>query len=505
MDLSSATPMVPATGSQNLPAPKSYAKQDAARGGICFAVGLGPNVLVGVISLVVALAKTIFNSFKSLHYYIAFKQAEKSCLAQKAKIENLTLTGADREEALREYERLQAKLTHSQYQLDGAVAELRDSSRKIAASIFMSIPIAGVFAAGAFLVKTSPHPVAGNTTMKQIFRAFNEHCVYDFKGLGRETLFPLGQTSKTLEEFYGDEDEVRHLFDGQFMKPSEKMAHLGAEQGYVKVDRGDGLEHEIRCQHINTTGNHVDQTVLIFNPPEAVAEEMAEAALLFKKAGWNVMLVTLGGYPGSDQEVLTDEISVIQDVNAVLKLLDNIGVDNIGLYGPSISGTAASMHAINLSDKVKCFVPDRPFTSPTSLVGNTIKNFGGIGKIIPTGLAKALMSVTFPTEIPVPGVTGKDGQPYKTDGFANVDKIANYHGIFRAIGADQDYLMGKDFEEKFGRYRSNFAEILSNACKDGDAAWIEEQGVGHEVGGPFLPYTEKYILEALRLAEDRHL
>lgn len=497
MDFSPVIPMSSAKEPTSLPVPKSYAKQDAARGGICFAVGLGPNVLVGTISLIVALVKTIFNVFKSLHYYIAVKQSEKSLLAQKAKIENLTMTGEEREAALNEYEKLQAQLTHSQYQLNGAVAELRDSSRKIAVSIFMAIPLAGVFAAGAFLVKTSDHPVAGNTTMKQIFRAFNEHCVYDFKNLGREILFPLGQTSQSLEEFYGDEDEIRHLFDGHFMKPSEKMAYLSAEQGYIKVDRGDGLEHAIRCQHINTTGNHVDPTVLIFNPPETVAEEMAEVALVCKNAGMNVMLVTLGGYPGSDQEVPTDEISVIQDVNAALKLLDNMGVDNIGLYGPSLSGTAAAMHAINLSNKVKCFIPDKPFTSPTSLVGNTIQNFGGIGKIIPKGLAKALMSVTFPTGIDVHGVTSKDGQPYKTDGFANVDKVANYQGVFRPIGADRDYMMGKDYEEEFGRYRSNFAEILSNACRNGDAAWIEEQGIGHEIGGPLLPRTEQYLIEAL--------
>lgn len=245
-----------------------------------------------------------------------------------------------------------------------------------------------------------------------------------------------------------------------------KVTSLGGVPLSISVERGDGKPHGITCQYINN-GNPRNQTMVIFHGNGMMGESMSDVAALYKEKGWNVVLVSMGGYPGSDSSIHTSEATTIQDVHAVLQFLEQQqGVTKIGCHGFSIGGTLA-MHATKLSKKVQFVVLDKTLDSIQGGAANMVQNIAqecSLLKIVPSAIIRGLMANAFPRGIDVPGVV-VEGQPYQTDGCDNISKAESYEGVLVTIGGNEDFVMGSDWsqEAESSICRHTFSDDLAKA------------------------------------------
>lgn len=445
-------------------------KQDAARAGICIAMSLGPSQVIGVFGAVAAIAKAIFYAIKALYHYIALKIAQKAYNIQAQRIENLTVTSKDYDTEMAKLEQLKRQMIGHEFGLGGSLENLRDSGRHLAASLLATIPLVGTISAGAFLVHTAPRPIDGKTPMKQICRAFSEYSLTNLQIIPRAIFFPLGQMHWLTHGIYAHEmgsvEELCASWENNldFLRVNPEQF----EKVNVNVDRCDGQDHAIRCQYLRTESNDKsNKTMILFPGNTMVGERMLNEALTYHKEGWNVLTVTYGGYPGSDTAINTDSISVIQDVNAVLKFVKDQGVTSIGVHGFSIGATAALV-ATRLSD-IDAAIVINPFDTPKHVMQNLLRNKDK-EKLLPSIVLKGFLDSAFPVGVTVPGVFAKDGRPFKTDGLRNIDNVRDFKGAFFAIGSDRDELMGFDRDDN-GNFTRTFADVLYEAHRqnNGDA------------------------------------
>lgn len=481
-----------------------HVKQDAARVGICMAMSLAPSQIIGVFGAIAAIAKAVFYAIKSLYHYIAMRIAEKAYNIQADRVASLTLSSEDYEAEMQKLQQLKRQLTGHEYGLSGSLEELRDSGRHFTASLLALVPLVGTISAGAFLVQTAPRSVDGKTPMKQICRAFSEYALTNLQIIPRTTFFPLGQLHWLTHSIYSYEvGSVKELCEswkdnlGFLRVPSSQF-----EQVNINVDRCDGQQHAIRCQYLKTdTNDERNQTMILFPGNTMVGERMLNEALSYSNLGWNVLTVTYGGYPGSDTAINTTPISVIQDVYSVINYLKGKGVTSLGVHGYSIGATAA-LTATRLTD-IDCAVLLNPFDTPKHVVQNLLRNTGK-EKLLPSVVLKGFLDSAFPVGVTVPGVVGKDGRPFKTDGLRNIDNVREYQGTLVTIGANRDDLMGFDRDDN-GNYTSTFANVLYEAHRqnnvDAQNSFHEVEENGHNLG--FLSEkTELTISQALQRAQE---
>lgn len=231
----------------------------------------------------------------------------------------------------------------------------------------------------------------------------------------------------------------------------------------VAVERGDGKKHEIRTDFINTNNCPAAKTIILFHGNGMLGAHMTEEAALYTKEGWNVVMMTFGGYPGSDEEIRTTEATTIQDVHAILRYLEAQGVEKIGVHGFSKGGTVA-MHAAAISSRISYVVLDMSYTSCADIAANLVKNLrekSALFKYIPTACARGIAERAMAAERRVIGVKDKDGNPYHTDNCNSLEKAKKYRGVFVTIGGNKDFLMGRNVHN--GRFRDNFSLDLYRA------------------------------------------
>lgn len=88
-----------------------------------------------------------------------------------------------------------------------------------------------------------------------------------------------------------------------------------------------------------------DKTVVLFHPNAGVLDGMLTEAMYFKKKGFNILMVTTGGNPGTqgNPPFVVNQASLSRDVTAVKNWLDanNVSKDNILAYGHSMGGSMA--------------------------------------------------------------------------------------------------------------------------------------------------------------------
>ena len=272
----------------------------------------------------------------------------------------------------------------------------------------------------------------------------------------------------------------------------------------IEVDRGDDKKHQILCHQISAKGipgevetfDPKKRTMVLFHGNGMVGEDMRDEAEFYRNEGCNVFVVTMGGYPGSDEGLDTNEITTIQDVNAVLQYLDKkMGVKDIGVHGHSIGGTMATTALTLRPDLVKVCVLSKTFTSAADVCANVVKNaLGPLASVIPGAVTRGLVNAGFPSGINVYGVKAFDGKPYVTDGMNNEKRLQTFKGRLLTIGGSADPLMGsgkrvtksstKDTPDNVS-YVRNFADPLANAPliskEGGDAKAIMEEA-GHSSG-----------------------
>lgn len=213
----------------------------------------------------------------------------------------------------------------------------------------------------------------------------------------------------------------------------------------------------VRGKYVENQNKIKRPTVVLFHPNEdgvdtTAAAHMDERAQLYRKKGYNTLAVTLGGYEGSPG-VTTSEKSMYQDIEAVKRFLEKLGVEKVAYHGFSLGSGAAMQAAVGESStnlKTMFVVLDQPYTS-----------VGAIGENVASGLGKGVMCAGCPAglDVELPG-----GLWTKTDGLNNLEKavqLKKKNIPLICIEVEEDFLMGRN--KKKGKYTENFARDLMKA------------------------------------------
>ncbi len=247
------------------------------------------------------------------------------------------------------------------------------------------------------------------------------------------------------------------------------LRKLKAETIEIPVNRGDA-QGSLAAMLIPVENEEKfdpnKPAMILFHGNGMTMEGMSAHAELYCKLGFNVMILTMGGYPGSDPKVRTSEISTYQDAHAAIVYLKQKGVKDIGVHGTSIGGTLAFAAAEIHPEVVKFVVADQTLGSARDVAANVTRNIT-MG-MAPASLIRGAVGGAFPAGKVVPGVIGPDGKPYVTDGLNNIRKAAVLREraengkenceIF-AIKSERDFLMGRKGNQD-GGFEENFADDL---------------------------------------------
>lgn len=383
-------------------------------------------------------------------------------------------------------------------------ATLKENAHCIVSSSLSMVPLIGLFAAGIY----SSYMVSDSLQSKgfgaRCAEAVTQHTLAPFvsmipviRSLVLKRVYP--NTGTTINDYVKakvqlSEGEIKERFgvllhqipeipehaieDFRLEKFEDRVKEIGGQYRLLEVERGDGRGHHITCHHIVLNGNFAAQTMVLFHGNGIIGEEMIETAKFYKAQGLNVLMVTVGGYPGSDEGLQTTEMTTIQDVHAALRCLEGEGVQQIGVHGLSLGGSLAS-HAMLLSDKVDVAILDQTFDNIRNCVANNVNNSTEESPIMralfPPAIVKGLVGASFPVGRMVNGVKKPGGFDYFTDGLNNKRKVRLFNHPLVCVGGNQDKIMA--YNKENGRYSNNFAIDLAAA---------------HEAENPF-PYTGVYI------------
>ena len=458
-----------------------------AAGSIALSAGI--TQCIGSVRLVTSCALIMFYTIKAAYHAAA-----------------LSLVNINSQGSTDNVEQTKHQLFHT-FKNQQAIAGLRETSRYFLASLASLIPLFGALAAGFLLHKTSfiPSGLYPYPSVQDCCDAYAEYVMSPFAPLANIALYPfsyINQSGEQLEETYRSRLNLANC----------PQVNLYLPVFPLPVDRGDGLDHAIRCCYLpaipssgetvtnfTANSNHQNKTMVLFHGNAMVGEDMSEIAVFYALHGWNVLAMTMGGYNQSDECITTSEITTIQDVNAVMRHLEELGVSQIGVHGSSIGGSLA-MHATKLSDRVVCAIVDKTFDSAENVASNLMKNMRNLlTSAIPSTLVKALFRRVCPIGIAVPGVNYEHG-PYRTDGLNNVAKAASYRGVLLTISGNADDMMGVDYDNTTGRYRANLCSSIYEAHRRAnppERSMHCSTFMRHDIN--LVTTSEQAILEALRV------
>lgn len=334
------------------------------------------------------------------------------------------------------------------------IEDLKHNALRILIAMISMIPLVGLIGAGALLLLIDSESISQHavTTEEQMTEALAHHLV---GGL------PLinGVFSRILYQLNGAslQEHLSNLGSLQQKQIEQYKRDVPVHTIQIPVERGDNKLHHISCVYIPRIGPEDSSapTAILFHPSGMIGETMlgirlvegraAHAHILvepiqhLRKIGWNVLLPTIGGYPGSDEGLETNECTIIQDVDAVLKKLDQDNVKNILVNGYSL-GSALSMQAAQISEKIQMVMLEKPFDNLVhaseiswDLMLQRIQAQVKDSKILsifkflfPPVVIRGLCRSILPIGRWVPGVKTKEGQQFTTDGYNNTKKVTSY-------------------------------------------------------------------------------
>ncbi len=223
----------------------------------------------------------------------------------------------------------------------------------------------------------------------------------------------------------------------------KSFQRLRANQIDIPVNREDGDSHYLEAFSFPAARQKcfdpTQPVVVLFHPNASTCKNMHKHVKTYVDNGYQALTVTMGGYPDSDHEINTSEISSCQDANAVIEYLKSLGAKNIIVHGTSIGGTLAFAAAELHPETIKVVIADQTFSKIDKVATNLIKNHLGI--LTPTPIIKSLVNREFPKNKIVPGVF-KNGVPYTTDGLNNARKASVIQSELLIIKSKDDFMMG---------------------------------------------------------------
>ncbi len=336
--------------------------------------------------------------------------------------------------------------------------EVKDNTKELLAAAISMLPALGVLSSGLFLAATGDLQKAESPTLfSRITEVYSKNVLGHLPIVNSLVLFLMYPLRGMSQQNYFNAVKI------DFNPYNAVLSQLNAQQVSITVERGDGKAHAIDTVFIDTNYDHSTKTMVLLPGNSALGPYMVQEASVYKSLGWNVMMMTYGGYPGSDEGLATTEATTIQDIHALIRALEAKGVDKIGLHGFS-QGTSVAMHGTQLSQRI-CFVAlEMGYTSAPDVAANYIKNQrleAPFLKKIPMASVRGLAARAVRAGRRVLGVKGLGGNVYYTDSCDNLTKAAKYKGVFLTIGGDQDIIMGKHREEN--KFLDNFATDLYEA------------------------------------------
>ncbi|MBA3721712.1 MAG: hypothetical protein H0W88_04860 [Parachlamydiaceae bacterium] len=379
------------------------------------------------------------------------------------------------------------------------------------ASLLALTPVLGVPAVGAYLLSKSTN--IQETGIRGGVEAMAQK-IFEGRGSFVRSIFYALQ-GKPLSEF-------RKYLPAYLLNKIENPQGTGLKNIKIPVKIGINQHRELHAITIPARSSAERQepqfdplkpTVVVFHGNGETAHCKLEHANFYQHLGFNAVLVTMGGYPGSGLGVKTSEVTSYQDADATIKYLKNLGVNNIVVHGTSLGGTLAFAAGELHSDVVKLVVADQTFDKPANVAVNLLNNItGNYARFVPSALIRGLVAGSFTTGEIVPGVAMKDGSPYRTDGLNNLRKASVLRrGVF-AIKAERDHFMGREGSIRDG-FKENFADdlilaryksLVKNSRKSHSMAVLPKFGHNSEVGGEHCSWFNHYtrLQPANRLFND---
>ena len=463
----------------NTPANPPLAPPTSSLGYIRRAVvlSIGTSQVVGTCVFVATLVNSIWNVGKLLISTLSIKIKESKIKKLQCPTQQLKTTPHEQKDAIIQLGNL---LSFDKATQEAAQSQLKENGHVFIVSLLSMIPFFGLLLGGAYARAIG----AGDSSHSSIARGaegISHFLLGRFPGiesLGRKAFYPL---------FLPDRITTFHRTDQQLVDRYPKLL----KSTNIDVERGDGKKHSISCVELLPILPE-RKTMVLFAGNCMLGTDMSPVGLDYQKKGWNVLMVTMGGYPGSDQGLDTSEESTIQDVHAVIREIERRNVADIGVHGFSIGSTLA-MHATQMSDRVHVAVLDKPLASAqkvaVTMVSNTLRKQELPFHLLPTAVIRGAIAPSFPIHKRVGGVCDKKGDPYYTDGLDNEEKAQKFTGTLLCIGGAQDSMMGYDWDEQLEGYNHSFAKDISVAhAGAGDGLFIESL-LSHEPELP--PETEK--------------
>lgn len=361
--------------------------------------------------------------------------------------------------------------------------KLKKQTRHAFISALSLIPFVGVAAAAAYLKATTPD--IKDTGMHGAIEALTQELFKGRQKLIQGTLYYLsGKTLAQWDQVHAqnalaarnelpaddpDKDEPIEAHYYSVYVPNLLQQKFNVKETPIPVERGDGRQHALQAytypadrQNLEDSPHNLDltkPTVVVFHANAQLAVDSYQQAKTYVDAGFNVVTVTMGGYPGSDESIQTSEETTYQDAHAIMNYLKSQGVTDVVVHGTSIGGSLAFAAAELHPDIVKVVVADQTFNRAKDVAANLIRNTIDHGFLVPSSLIRGAIGAGFPIGEVVPSVTTLEGKPYVTDGLDNARKAASIQAEVIGIKASRDAFMGRVGDPENG-YQENFADDL---------------------------------------------
>lgn len=284
--------------------------------------------------------------------------------------------------------------------------------RQLGTALLMLIPFLGIPAAGLYL-STKSHE-------KGITQNIIETMLSGQKTVAHSFTYP-GNTDQSAADFYASKKETAF-----FQSSNTYLKSMKASEQSIAVDRGDGKTHTLSAFMIPPRGafefDPSRKTAVVFHGNMETAYSKLREAKQYIDQGCNVVLVTMGGYAGSDTGLRTSEITTIQDAHAVMRWLkgqyeerggEGCAAGSIIVHGFSI-GTSLALRAAQMHPSlVSQVVLDAPVDTIRDASVATVEHLqlqaGPIkphrfGRIVPKAVVRGAIDAEFTTGQKVPGV-----------------------------------------------------------------------------------------------------
>lgn len=227
----------------------------------------------------------------------------------------------------------------------------------------------------------------------------------------------------------------------------------------VMLQRKDG--HQVDAVYTNGRNASSDgPTVILFHGNGYTLDGLNELGYHYRSAGVNVLMVTMGGYPGSAEGTSTTEQSLYADVDAAVKFLqDKKGVKGNGKligHGHSAGGTMA--HYLGYKYPGAHVVGDRTFTKISDMAENVISS--SLSTIIRWPIV-TIVRIALSQMCP---------KGFDLDGLDNQSKAAELKGSYLSISGENDQLMSSTL--MMGRI--NAQSYITGQAKLGKTVTIDD-------------------------------